>query len=675
MKMPALIHRFRLPPVHDASLQRDQGAWILTAAAITLAPHLLTLPTWAAVLCPLLLLWRGWRLWRGQMAPPRWLLIPLALGAAAGIRFSFGYLIGKDPGLSLLAVLLTLKLLEIRNQRDIRVTIMLCFFLQIGLFFSDQSLPMAATVLIATLFSLGSLLALVDPAGQTRERLASTALLILHGLPFMLVLFLLFPRLEVPLWGLPADAFSATTGLSDSMTPGSISELSLSDALAFRATFTGAVPGRAERYWRGPVLSLFTGRSWRSTPRPPQDQPVYQTQASDTHFNYQLMLEPHNQHWLPVLDFPAGPVTNVRFTYDFQALSRNTVSTRQTFNFTSYPALTVGKNEDDWILKQALELPPRGNSRARALATELKGATPEETLAHTFTWLRQAGLRYTLQPPLMHTNSIDLFLFDHKLGFCEHFASSFVFLMRASGVHARVVTGYQGGEINPYDGTMVVRQSDAHAWAEVWLEGRGWVRVDPTALVAPERIDNGLAQSMWGGEVLPMFLRAEFSWLRTLRFRWEALSNEWNLLVIAYDQRKQRDLMEIFGLSDFDPASMVGVLGGALGILMIVLFAWARRAHIAQAPLDRAWANLSRKLARFGLAREPAEGPINYGQRLASALPAHAQTLTALCASYARLCYRPPASRADVRTFVHAIRTLDLKAAPPTTAPSQSTSS
>jgi transglutaminase-like putative cysteine protease len=662
MKMPTLTRHFRLPPAHNASLQRDQGAWVLTAAAITLAPHLLTLPTWAAILCPLLLLWRGWRLWSGQMAPPRWLLIPLALGAAIGVRLSFGHLLGKDPGLSLLAVLLTLKLLEIRNQRDIRVTVMLCFFLQLGLFFNDQSLPVAAVALIATLFSLGSLLALVDPGGQTRERLANTALLILHGLPFMLALFLLFPRIDVPLWGLPADAFSATTGLSDSMMPGSISELSLSDALAFRAEFTGAVPTRANRYWRGPVLSLFDGRSWRLTLRPQQDLPVYQAQARGTQFNYQLMLEPHHQRWLPVLDFPAGPVANVRFAYDFQAHSRHTVSSRQTFSFTSYPAITVGENEQDWVLEQATHLPPQGNPRARVLASELKGTTAEETLQRTLTWLRQAGLRYTLQPPLMDFNSIDLFLFDDKLGFCEHFASAFVFLLRAGKVPARVVTGYQGGEINPYDGTMIVRQSDAHAWAEVWLEDRGWIRVDPTAFIAPQRIDGGLAQAVRGGDVLPVFLRPEFSWLRALRFRWDAFANEWNRLVLAYDQRKQRDLMEIFGLSNFDTSGMIGILGGALGVLMIVLFAWARRAHIAQAPLDRAWASLSRKLARYGLARALAEGPISYGQRLASALPAHAPTLTTLCAIYARLCYRPPASKADVRAFVQAIRTLDLKA-------------
>jgi transglutaminase-like putative cysteine protease len=649
----------RSSSVKAASLQRDQGGWLLAAAAITLAPHLLTLPIWAAILCPVLLVWRGWRLWSGQMAPARWLLIPLALGAAIGTRFSFGHLLGKDSGLSLLAVLLALKLLEIRNQRDIRVTALLCFFLQIGAFLGNQSLPIAAIALIATLLTLGSLLALIDPGENARERLTTSALLLVHGLPFMLVLFVLFPRIGAPLWGLPADALSGTTGLSDSMSPGSISEVSMSDDPAFYVEFFSTVPPRPERYWRGPVLSTFDGRSWLLALRQQKDLPAYRPRGA--HYDYQIMLEPHYQHWLPVLDFPAGPVANVRFSYDFQALARTRVSSQQRFRFTSYPEIRVGEEEDPNVLRQATFLPPQSNPRTRALAAELKGNTAEETLERTLAWLSQAKLIYTLQPPIMESNSIDLFLFDDKLGFCEHFSSAFVFLMRAANVPSRVVTGYQGGEINPYNDIMVVRQSDAHAWAEVWLEGRGWIRVDPTALVAPQRIDRGLAQAVRRDDLLPMMMRSEYSWLRSLRFRWEMLTTEWNRLVLSYDQNKQRDLLELFGFGDFRPSTLFGLLGGALAVLTIALFAWAQRTRFSQPPLDRAWENLSRKLARSGLARKLAEGPLDYGRRIAAALPAHAETLTRLCAAYARLCYRPPASKAAIRAFVHAVRDLGLK--------------
>ncbi|MDR2688771.1 MAG: DUF3488 and transglutaminase-like domain-containing protein [Azoarcus sp.] len=654
---------FRLLARHSSpnyTLRRDQGAWLLAAAALTLAPHLLGMPPWVAILCPVLLAWRGWRLWHGQLAPARWLLIPLALAAVIGVRISHGHFFGKVPGLTLLAVLLSLKLLESRNMRDIRVAVLLCLFLQFGFFFNNQSLPMTLLALVTIVLTIGSLLALIDPAAKTRERLGMSVQLIIHGLPFMLVFFVLFPRLAMPLWGMPSDN-SAITGLSDSMAPGTISELSLSDEIAFRAEFIGPPPPPIARYWRGPVMNDFDGRSWRIAPRPLRNQPLYT--PTGVRVDYQLTVEPHYQIWLPVLDFPAGPVDNVRFSHDFQTLSRTPLNGRMQFRFSSYPETMVGLDENAWILSQARQLPRTGNPRARALAAELRGETPEQTLSQILVWMRDAGFTYTLQPPLFDVDSVDFFLFDARLGFCEHFASAFVFLMRSAGIPARIVTGYQGGTVNPINQIMVVRQSDAHAWAEVWLEGRGWVRVDPTALVAPLRITDGLAGALSSSEgELPIFLRPEFFWLRDLRFRWEVIANEWNRMVLTYNYARQRDLLEDIGLDTLEPPSLIAVMI-TVGVLLfiIMLLVWARHARDERDALDRAWALFSNKLARHGLARAPAEGPLDFSRRLAAALPAHAGTLGDICARYARLRYRPPASNDDIQELSHAIRTLDLK--------------
>ena len=639
----------------EAALHPDQGAWLLAAAAATLVPHLLNLPAWTITLCATLLLWRGWRLWHGQSAPPRWLLLPLALATALAVRLTFGHFLGKTPGLTMLAALLCLKMLEIRNMRDIRAVVLLCFFLQFGVFFGNQSAPAALLALAAATLTLGGQISLLDPASSGRERLRTSALLLAQGAPFMLMLFVLFPRAVSPLWGIPEES-TASTGLSDSMAPGSISEMILSDELAFTVEFDGPRPPPSDRYWRGPVLTRFDGFSWRLAPRPTSDRPAYT--PSGRRYDYRIMLEPHNQHWLPALYYPAGPVPNVRFAYDYQTLSRSPVGTHTRIDFSAYPDTPVGREERLWVLQQALQLPNHGNSRTRALAHKLKAGTPARTVERILDWFVDGGFAYTLQPPPMIQDSVDHFLFDARRGFCEHFAGAFVFLTRAAGVPARVVTGYQGGHLNPINKMLAVRQSDAHAWAEVWLAGRGWVRVDPTALVAPQRIESGLADSLRDG--LPFMLRPEYSWLRQWRDRWEALGIQWNRAA-AYGNRQQRDLLESFGFESIAPARLLGAIAIGTALMLAVFYYWTLRRRDPRDPLDCAWSRFSARLARFDLARKPAEGPLDYGRRLAAARPADADALNGICTRYARLRYRPPVSSKEVREFARDINAFDIQ--------------
>ena len=649
----------RQPPA-AITLDRRQGLWLTAAAALTVAPHASWLPAWVTALCATLLAWRGLLLWQGSRPPPRLILLLLTVAAAAGVRAEFGHFFGKDPGVALLAVLLGLKLLEVKAARDIRATVMLCFFLQLAIFFEDQSVPIAVLALCATLLALVALVALADPRGHDRERLRVAATLLAQGLPFMLVLFVLFPRIEGPLWGLPADAFSARTGLSDTMSPGSISQLSESGAIAFRARFADEPPPRPQRYWRGPVLTRFDGRNWRAGAVTEAATPFYTPVGP--RIDYTLTLEPHNQRWLLALDFPGATGEALRHTDDYQLLDRRPVLTRVRHELSAYPDTPVGREERKPVLAAARQLPAGFNPRTLALATELASGAKSaaQILQRAIDHLRGADLLYTLNPPLLGSHSVDEFLFDTRRGFCEHFASAFTVLMRAAGVPARVVTGYQGGEINPVDDHLVVRQLDAHAWSEVWLAGRGWVRVDPTYLSAPRRIDDGLAAALPNGESLPFTLRADNNWARSLRLRMEALSNAWNQRVLGYNPDRQRELLSRFGFDRDSAWALAGALAACGSIFFAALFIWVSRKQTAADPLDRAWQGLSDKLAARGLARQPWEGPHDYMQRVSLALPQFAAVMRALGDDYARLRYGPHSNTAQVGALSRKIKALRL---------------
>ncbi|WP_407278556.1 DUF3488 and transglutaminase-like domain-containing protein [Aromatoleum evansii] len=639
-----------------------QLGWLLAAVTATLAPHAVELPYWLIALCTSLIAIRAALLWRRGKPPRQLLILLVAIAAGIGVRLEFGHFFGKDPGVALLAVLLCLKLLESHTTRDLRAAVLLAYFLQLGLFFYNQTPGIAALALAGALLTTTTLLSLEDAAARPAAQLRTSTLLLAQGLPFMLVLFVLFPRVQGPLWGLPSDAYSGMTGLSDTMTPGSISQLGLSDAIAFRAEFNGPPPPPPQRYWRGPVLSRYDGRTWRPGFSTIAAAPGYA--PSGRAYEYRLTLEPHNQPWLLALDFPAANVPKARYAGDYRLLAEQPLRTRTRVELRSYPATTVGKDESAFVLAEARRLPADVNPQGRALALEIaaKSADPAAILAGTLERMRGMGLTYTLNPPLLGTHAVDEFLFDTRQGFCEHFASAFVFLMRAAGLPARVVTGYQGGEINPVDGSLVVRQSDAHAWAEVWLAGRGWVRVDPTALSAPARIESGLSAALQEWDALPLLRRPGLDWLRDMRHRWEALSNTWNQWVLGYNSERQRDLLERIGFRQPDWRMLAMLLGVSATTLMLLLMAWAFAQRRRRDPLDAAWARFSRKLARHGAGRHPWEGPLDYGKRLAMTFPGRAAPLRAISERYASLRYgAQPADPRSVRLLARSIRRLKLK--------------
>ena len=637
--------------------------WLLATSALTLAPHAAThLPPWLSAACVLALAWRGWLLRSGTIRTNMWLVMLLACAAALAIRLHYGHFFGKDPGVALLALLLCLKQHETTRVRDVYAAVLLAFFLQLGLFFYDQSLPVAALALCGTLVATVTLLSLHTAPLRPQASLKLGALLLVQAIPFLLVLFVLFPRIPGPLWGLPADAYSAMTGLSDTMSPGSISQLGLSEAIAFRAEFADDPPPPALRYWRGPVLTDFDGRTWHPAPFTVSPQPALIPDGR--RFEYQLTLEPHNQRWLLALEHPQSADLEVRFASDQQLLATAPVRSRTRIAVVSYPGAIFGATESPQVLERALRLPPGANPRtvATGQAIARQHPEPEGVLQAILEHMAGLELTYTLRPPLLGTHTADEFLYVSQRGFCEHFASAFTVLARAAGLPARVVTGYQGGEINPVDGTLVVRQSEAHAWSEVWLAERGWQRIDPTALAAPSRIDYGLSASLPQGDPLPLLARPALSWLREVRHRWEALSNAWNQTVIGFGANDQRRLLERLGFSQPDWRALAGLLGVFSLTLMTALLVWALRQRIRRDPLERIWLRFCAKIARKGCERLPWEGPMDYARRAAERHPEHASTLLTIARHYAGLRYGQPRAdqAAQVRELYTAVRQLKI---------------
>ncbi len=634
-------------------------AWLIAALLLVMAPHALRAPWWLTLLTLCLYGWRMVLALNRGPAPSRWLVLGVAAVAMLGVWVEFRTLFGRQAGILLLMLFAGLKLLETRTHRDGAMATFLGYFLVITNFLYTQTIPTAAAMCAALFLLTATLVRFAAPQRPARANLRTAAVLLAHAAPAALALFLLFPRVQGPLWGLPQDAYAGMTGLSDTMSPGTLSSLALSDSIAFRAEFHGALPPQPLRYWRGPALWDFDGRTWSIGPSflvnfaPPR--------GGSASYRYEIVLEPHNRHWLFALETAASlPERGARMSHDGQIVASSPVRTRMRYELVSVIAPETQPDERVGAMRRALRIPEGFNPRARALAAEWRAASADDAgvVARAVAFLRQGGYAYTLEPPLLGEHSIDEFMFSTKAGFCEHFASAFVFMMRAAGVPARVVTGYQGGELNPVDSIITVRQSDAHAWAEVFLPGLGWVRVDPTAAAVPGRLESGMARAVPQAEGLPLLMRPQLEWLRGVRDRWEAVAHKWNVWVLAYNPERQRELMASFGMRDADWRTLTATLFTFLGAMTLCLLAWSLKRLARPDPVQRAWRAFCRKLAERGVERSPSEGPRDYASRAARALPAARRSILRIGTLYIALRYgaraTPPAVarlRKRVREF------------------------
>ncbi len=640
--LAAAMHRLRLTeralPEHGFIRDRRTVLLLLTACSMVLLPYISYLPGWISGFCATLLGWRAWLTWRQQSLPPRWLLLLLSTAGLSGIYLDYGTFIGREAGVAMLVVLLACKLLEMRAKRDLFVVIFLSFFLILALFFYSQSILVALAMLLAIGLMLCVQLSMqfVHALPPLRTRLKLAARIMGLAMPLALVLFVFSPRIEGPFWGQPGSRSGAGSGLSDSMSPGDISSLAMSEALAFRVRFLDGLPSAGELYWRGPVLGDFDGRTWRPLRRASDNRAPLTIEARQSSIHYQVTLEPSQQRNLFALDVPHS-LPHLRdnpvwLTADLELLTRQPLRQRVQYQASSSLNAAVQAQADISDFAPWLLLPPGYNPATRDLAAQLRQRTQgnAELVQATLAYFRNEPFHYTLEPPLLGRHTVDEFLFSSRSGFCEHYAGAFVFLMRAAGIPARVITGYQGGESNPVDGRMSVRQSDAHAWAEVWLVGQGWLRVDPTAAVAPERVTTQRRASLpaseqgsfadWSG--LGKLQHGLGSlWhtpLHLLRQGWEAANAGWNRWVLDYSSARQQSLLEFFGLETVNWRVLTGLLFGIGGLVTSLVLLPVLRQRRRLPPAEALYQRFCQHLTRLGFPKAAHEGPRAYAQRLAT---------------------------------------------------------
>ncbi|WP_296254033.1 transglutaminase TgpA family protein [Pseudomonas sp. UBA4194] len=652
-------------PIPRASL-----AWLLVAQALVLVPLWWHVPLW------MLPLWLGCTLWRVQVFrmraayPGRLVKLLLMVGVAAGVYLSRGGLIGLDATAALLVAAFVLKVLEMQGARDARVVIFLGLFCLAVAYLFDASLPWALYSLLPLLALLSALIGLQQTAliAQPKATLKLALSLVGQALPLMVLLFVFFPRLE-PLWSLPLpNAGQGVTGLSDSMSPADMANLGQSGEVAFRASFDGAMPAKRDLYWRALSLDAYDGRTWSQSAWV-QAQPAPAWQPSGPALSYRIIQQPSARPWLFGLDVARTSLPGVRQLADWRLQRRRPVDQPLMYAVTSWPEVVREPELSPFGQRMALQLPAQGDPRTRQWAIDLKArfASADALVAEMLRQFRQQPFHYTLQPPTLGANAIDEFLFDSRRGFCAHYAGAMVFALRAAGVPARVVAGYQGGEINPAGNYLTVRQFDAHAWVEYWQGGTGWRSVDPTAAVAPARVEQGLQQALsedenfLAGSPFSPLRYPGLTWLNEVRLQWDNLNYGWQRWVLGYQGETQVDFLERWFKGLQRLALPVGGVAVMVLLALWLLKPWQRRVD----PQLKDFAQFERLLRRRGLVRETGEGAVAFAERAATHLPHQREAIMNFAYAFSAQRYAGRAvSREQMQTALRTLRR-QLASAPP----------
>ena len=608
----------------------------------SIAPHFPNLPLWVSGMVAFALIWRCLQNLGKLPEVPKWILIPMVFAGGVGVFAEYWTVVGRDAGLALLTVMSSFKFLESRRHRDLLILVFLCYFLIATHFLFSQSIPTAAMMFITLIIITATLITINQREQQVRigELLQTSSRLVLYSIPLMLILFLLVPRIPGPLWGLTNEQRGGITGLSDNMSPGNISNLIRSNEVAFRVDFEGAVPPQSQLYWRGPVMAYYNGYRWSQVSRKPL-QPLT-LNVSEPAIKYTVTLEPNGEQWLLALDVPTQLVPNSLMTSDFQLISKKKINDLQRYSTESRLAYEFGATESAKYLQTTSSYPEQLNPKTIALGKLLAARfnSSEEIVNEVLAMFGRESYFYTLNPPLLGENMVDEFLFDSRRGFCEHYAGSFALLMRTAGIPARIVTGYQGGEFNTLGNYLIVRQSDAHAWTEVWIKGRGWIRVDPTAAVSPNRIESGLDDAL-ADEVSSFRIRNRNPLFGNLLFGWDNLQHSWNAWVLNYDTQKQRNFLSELELGIENWSDMVIALVIMLATVTgsFWLITWYRELPARPAAYEILFKRLLHKLAQRGFVKKPAEDTRAFLRRVSTHEIAQSDQLERIVDLYNRIKY------------------------------------
>ncbi|NQV86191.1 MAG: DUF3488 domain-containing transglutaminase family protein, partial [Woeseiaceae bacterium] len=585
----------------------------------------------------------------------------LALVCFLGVFASYSAISGVGPGSALLAIMAAMKLLETRKRRDQFVLLFISIFLVMSSLLREQYLWSLPYLLASTLIILTAWLRVSAEKSETaKQSFATGGRLLLYAAPLAIVMWVFFPRLASPFWAVPIDTSQAKSGLSDTMSPGDISSLSMSDEVAFRVRFDGDIPESRDLYWRGLVMTRFNGRSWTGS-EPRMDSSAHQQISTrGDPVSYEVTLEPTRQQWLFAMEMPTEWSLGNTFMGPQQQLTHVTpIEQRIAYKVVSYPDFLLQSELTSLFRQWYTSVPESGNARTRDLAREMRATAGSDAayIDAVLAKFHDQEYFYTLQPPALGSNPVDQFLFETRRGFCEHYASAFAFMMRSAGIPSRIVLGYQGGEINPMGGHLIVRQSDAHAWAEVWLERYGWYRVDPTAAVAPERIEYGARGATLEGAGLSWGYTVPSRFLQKLTMTIDAMDAKWNEWVLGYGPDAQNKFMEWLGMDNPSWRKMLLTLVGTV-IALILIISGLMMLRYRVPPKDQASILYSRFVRKTGLEIHTGETPLEYAHRAKTEGDLPVSAVTSVTIAYLDSRYGPEGDDAlnRLKMAVSAIR-------------------
>lgn len=633
--------------------------WTLFALAFALAPHVQFLPWWITAAFFVCGAWRFVIEKRRRPIPSTWFRGLLALVCFLGVLGTYSTISGVGPGSALLAIMAALKVLETRKRRDQFVLLFISIFLVMSSLLREQYLWSLPYLIVGVYLVMTAWLRISAAVGERPRRSFSNSLrLVSYAAPLAVAMWIFFPRIATPFWAVPMDTGTGTSGISDTMSPGDISSLSLSDAVAFRATFKGDIPAPRDRYWRGLVLTNFSGRTWTATD-PYAVRALEQVVYNGRPVEYSITIEPTRQIWVFALDMPHTVTLDRTFMGPQQQMARSRpIDQRMAYDAISYLDYRTDVDLGTRAKEFYTRIPLDSNRRTQELAKQMRAAagSDAEFIDDVLRRFHEQEYYYTLEPPPLGASPVDRFLFDTMQGFCEHYASAFAVMMRAAGIPSRVVLGYQGGEVNPMGGHMIVRQSDAHAWNEVWLEGVGWRRVDPTAAVAPERIEMGRSGSLLDGVGADWGFSGSIMWVYQLEMYYDAINAKWNEWVLGYGPENQDRFMQWLGMDDPDwRKMMLTMIGVVIGLVLLISLFLALRYRPPRR--DRA-AILYRKFVRkSGVEPAVGETPATFAERLHGESSIPAAAVDAITSTYLEARYGPanPAAMQKLQESIAAL--------------------
>lgn len=628
--------------------------FLLVSIGLITLPHVNHIPLPLFAFFSIVLLWRFAGIWKRDYLPNKLLVFLLTVCSLVLLYTQHQNVLGREAGTSLFIVALGLKLLEIRKERDLYLINYLAFIVASSQFLYQQNILMTAYILFVCCVLLATLVYINSQKPETVPALKTASIIIFQALPLSIVLFVLFPRVEAPRWMLFDQQHKARSGLSDSLEPGSISSLGMSDELVFRVKFEGVAPPPNQRYWRGPVFSYTDGKRWSAGKKLSFGKYLDTPSYSGAVYQYTLMMEPQDKNWVFALDLPSSYPRSLRKNAYYQLISLDNPDTRAEYKITSHTQFNTG-----YITKTEytnnLQLPSKPTQKIKQLVVQLDGfdQSAEVFIQSILDHFRNEKFYYTLTPPLMEENPIETFLFETRYGFCSHYATAFVYLMRVAGIPARVVSGYQGGELNKVGGFLEIKQANAHAWAEVWLADKGWTRFDPTVAIAPERIEQGvnidlqIATGMINFNGLYSGTSKALLWLKSARQAWSSIDYKWQRWVINYTTENQTKFLSSLGINNIK--SMLYYLAASIIFMTFFLACFILKPRKPKADKElMLYQQFCKKLARAGFYKKVGETATNFSGRIQKQRPDITDRVKKITAIFLKIRYQQDSAEQDI---------------------------